>query len=717
MKIQQRHRPLRLEQLQPRELFAVDSLAWNDASSLRLSFVPDGTLVGKQASNLDAVMTASPAGTAWRDSVVKAFQIWSQYAAINVGVVTDNGLPIGTTGPTHGDDRFGDVRVAGLPMSADTWAAAVSHGKVSSGSWAGDLFFNTTANWNQHPDDLLRVALHEAGHVLGLPHNADVNSPMHEHGVPSSLTPAASDIALLQQMYGIRTVDANETAKPNDTTRDATRMRFSDVASNFDGTRPLIHYGEITTASDRDIFYFEVPQTYHNTTTVHVESRGLSQLEFRLTIKDLDGNTIASSETLTPQGGEVHLTIPGTPNGGKYYLQIDAVGDNLNRLGSYAVIVELDTRVAVPYATTLVSVQKASRWFASSPDVLGTVDVGALALSQNNGSLVDDKGGNDSSSSATRVEPFLDNAQRRVARSIGTLSSDTDQDNFRFRSPRPPSGKTFGMLVQIDALERDQLVPYVEVYDDLGTLLPVKYLVNGNGEVKLWIANVAENKDYTVRVISITNGHNTGNYEITATFQEDTPTIPLLAEVQLTDKTPTSELVWYVAKPELFSLAIESTYDSSLQPVPVWARIMDAKSHEVFSLAALTNQFRTANGVLLMPGTYYLELGSAPSKQKVTLRLLGTDESDPLGPAPIDPATSPIFGCPDAPDKFCYPPDFESLIPFKLLPEPPFDLPEFVDPPTNLPPSSGFTRSDLKQTALIPLTRTMTERYRPSMPY
>lgn len=691
MKIKKR--PLTLEHLQRRDLLTVDSLAWDDAGSLRLSFVPDGTPVGDQVSSLDSVMQHSPAGTAWRDSVVKAFQIWSQYAAINVGVVNDNGLPIGTSGPTRGDERFGEIRVAGLAMTPDTWASAVPHDRVSSGSWAGDMFFNTAADWNQHPDDLLRVALHEAGHILGLPHNSDPTSPMHEHGVPTSLTPAASDIALLQQMYGIRSADANELNKANDTLNDATRMRFSDVTSTFDGTKPLIHYGEISQATDRDIFTFEVPQTYHGTTTVHVDSRGLSQLQFRLTLKDVKGNVIASGDNTAIAGGEVRLHIPGTANGGKYYLQIDAIGSSINKVGSYAVIAELDGKVSVPYETTLKSVQKAHRWFASAATVLGSLDVGTLALSQNNGTLVDDKGGNDSSGGATRVDPFLDNAQRRAARTIGSITSATDVDYYRFRSPTPASGITFGMLLQVDAIERDGLMPDIEVLDESQKVLPVQLLVNGNGEVKLWVAGITANKDYTVRVRGVAIGHNIGNYELSATFQQDHPEMPLLSQQELSNKQPESKTFWYVAKPQLFSLALDSSFAQSPQ-IPVWATIFDADLKVVYHLSSLSNQFRTGNSVLLMPGTYYLQLGArfdaTAGNQHATVRLLGTADNEPLGPAPVDPASSPIFGCPDSPDKFCYPPDFETTEPFVLLPEPPFDLPTTGNLPIDLPAGDGF---------------------------
>ncbi len=123
--MKRKKRTLHLEALQPRHLMTVESLAWDGASSLRLSFVPDGTRVANQVSDANAVLSQSAAGANWKESVAKAFQVWAQYAAINVGVVGDSGDPMGVAGPVHGDERFGEIRVAGIPMTSDTWAAAV----------------------------------------------------------------------------------------------------------------------------------------------------------------------------------------------------------------------------------------------------------------------------------------------------------------------------------------------------------------------------------------------------------------------------------------------------------------------------------------------------------------------------------------------------------------------------------------------------------------
>ena len=38
---------------------------------------------------------------------------------------------------------------------------------------------------------------------MGLDHSSDPNSPMFEHGIPSSVTPTADDIADLRELYGV----------------------------------------------------------------------------------------------------------------------------------------------------------------------------------------------------------------------------------------------------------------------------------------------------------------------------------------------------------------------------------------------------------------------------------------------------------------------------------------------------------------------------------
>ena len=694
-----RNRSLKLELLQRREMMTVESLAWDGASSLRLSFVPDGTPVANQVSNADTVFSKSAAGAEWRSSVAKAFEIWAQYAAINVGVVSDSGDPMGVRGPVRGDTRFGEVRVAGIPMTSDTLAAAVNHDKLSAGTWAGDLLFNTDADWSLHADDLLKVAFHEAGHVLGLPHNADPTSPMHEHGIPSTLVPAASDIAVLQQLYGLRQPDANEINKPNDVIGDATRIRFSD-SSNFDGSKALVHYGEITSPTDKDIFFFELPSNYTGTATIHAVSAGLSQLQFRFTVTDRNGVALAQGESTSQLGGDVALNVSRPTGDSKLYLRVEPIGDPLSQVGSYAIIAQLDGLIKTSYADSLKVAQTAHRWFASSAQSLTNLNIGSLVGSSEDRVLVNDGGVDDNPLNAPRVEPYADSPLRRASLTIGTISTTQDVDYFRFRSPKPPSGKTFGMLVNVDALELDQLVPVIQVLDKQLKPLAVEQFVNGNGNVLVWVPGVHENEDYTVRIAGATSAQKTGNYELAVTFQENKPQRNILSEADLTKADPESESALYVGRPQLFTFALKASSASAVTG-DVWANIYDDHKRPVTTLATEVGQLRTGASILLMPSTYYLQFGTklsnALDSDVLKVELSGNADSDPLGPPRLN-GSQPVFSCPDPTVQFCYPNTPPTNAPFVFVPAPPVVLPTSVPYPVTPPANSWFWNSQFPRT-------------------
>ncbi len=694
-------RPLKIEQLQPREVFTVDSAVWEDAATLRLSFVPDGTLVGENVSTLNSVLSQSAAGPAWREAIAQAFQIWAQYAPINVGIVDDNGEPIGITGPTHGDSRFGDIRVAGVPMATDNWAAAIDQHKLATGSWSGDMFFNTDADWNHDPSDLLRVALHEAGHVLGLPHNNDPNSPMHTHGIPSSLVPAASDIALLQEMYGTRGPDSNEIAKSNDRLGDATRLRFSDVTSHFDGTTPLIHFGEIQNSQDRDIFFFQPPNKYSGPTTIHVLSAGLSMLQFRATVLDKNGNVLATGTSTAKMGGDVSISLPSIASNAETFIQVDPIGDPFARQGSYVVVASLDELNTVPFAETRAIIERSHRWFALSADSLLNLNISTLADNQHSLILDDEAGLDDSVLDARRIDPFIDTPQISAARTIGTLATATDIDYYRFRSPKPPAGKHFGMLLQVDSIETDGLMPEIQVVDLNNQIIPTEMLVNGNGEVKVWLANVLANTDYNVRIVGQTAEHAIGNYEITASFQENKPVRNVLATKTVTSEEPEQTSVWYVGQSQLFSLALNVTSPDHLI-VPAWVIIYDSQMRAVTSLMTESGIFRTGASALLLPGTYYLQFGARfeeglTTPAQLNFELLGFGDLDPLGATPTNPTELPIFDCGGQTSEFCYPNQAPTPAPFVIVPTvpatPPVQLPSTNGLPVTPPPSHWFWNS------------------------
>jgi hypothetical protein len=75
---------LRVERLEDRCTPATWGNPWPDAAHLSLSFVPDGTQVGKQTSNLFQTMNAVAPTSVWENAILQAFQTWAAPANMTV---------------------------------------------------------------------------------------------------------------------------------------------------------------------------------------------------------------------------------------------------------------------------------------------------------------------------------------------------------------------------------------------------------------------------------------------------------------------------------------------------------------------------------------------------------------------------------------------------------------------------------------------------------
>ncbi len=177
-----------------------DPLPWFSPGELTYSFAPDGTKAADTESQLFESLNRLARTEEWQSAFAAAFSAWLEPLAASATEVSDSGDSFGTPGPTQHDLRFGDIRIGSIPLSQNILATSVPHSVFSQGTWAGDILLNSNAQWH-NIQEVFAVALHEFGHVLGLPHSDNVDSVMFLHGVHALQNPSAEDIDNLQALY------------------------------------------------------------------------------------------------------------------------------------------------------------------------------------------------------------------------------------------------------------------------------------------------------------------------------------------------------------------------------------------------------------------------------------------------------------------------------------------------------------------------------------
>lgn len=629
-----------IEQLEERYTPAQFGVPWLDSAHLTLSFAPDGTLSAGEPSELHASLDAQMPRAVWQDAILQAAQSWSEVANVNIGLREDTGIAFGAAGRTQADPRFGDLRIGGFPMANTELAVAVPPSTTVSGSLAGDVFFNTAATFNR--DQLYAVALHEIGHSLGLAHSSNPNSVMFSH-LNTNTRLAPSDVAAIRSLYGPRGLDLNE---PNNSLSRAGRIKYSQVSGNYDGSTPVVAYGDIQSPMDVDYFQITVLSGYTGPMTFRVQTNGISLLAPKVSLLDRTGRVLDQSTSTALHGDTISLQLPRVGGAERYYVRVEAAPEAGARVGRYGIGVTFDDRLQ-PTPITLNEVLRGAYETLSPERVDQLFKSPALAI------FDDDAHTNDTARTPVNLRPGLGQTSDRDLSVVGSLSDPTDVDFYRVKSPTAGSGQTWVMTATLWKHDLNGVLPEVRLYDNNLADLNARVVVNGNGTYTVQAEGVPPNRTAYLRVAS-PDGQ-PGNYVLHVTFGNAAAELNRFAAGTLANGNSNLSYKLYVGRSQLFSFLLGSSPMPGNVGVaaPVNMIISDANGNSVYQLTTPAGKLSSNVSALLTPGEYTVTFqSSAPT----AFTLQGSALTDPIGPVIDSAIYAPAYVVPGtSPPRYKYP--------------------------------------------------------------
>ncbi len=477
-----RCRRLHLEALEDRFVPATAAL-WPDSSHLTLSFVPDGTQVAAGTSDFFADLAPGSSAAAIEQTILRAFQTWAQYANVNISVTGDNGAPLGTAGLVQGDPRFGDIRIAAEPLSPSTVATGTPY-LVSGSTWSGDLVFNSNYQFGSGAGqyDLYTVALHEAGHVFGLPdETTDPTSVEYQTYEGPRQGLSAGDIQAIQSAYGVRTGDAFQANGGNHTPATATNLNAAGTTSV---PTLLMVNGDVTTNQDVEYYRFTTdPAAHPNGVTVQLRTSLQSFLTGQVTVYDSLGNVVAAAATTDPLSGDLTIHLTNVAPGATYYVGVQGSQANPFGIGAYQLVVNLQPSAA--------SVGAPSAFSTAQPLVkLGSNQQGTAGLI--------------------------------------SVANNTNVFSFKTNAGPYPNGLSVTLQTWGSGLGD----PTLAVFDSAGNPLGSAYSVLPDGTFNLHLAKAAANSTfYVVATTPTLNSSSRGSYALQVDLNAAAGTQPALSSV------------------------------------------------------------------------------------------------------------------------------------------------------------------------------------------
>jgi hypothetical protein len=645
------------EVLEIRSLLSAATTAWSQPSALTVSFAPDGTQVAGQSSSLFSSMSGLGNPAVWEHAILDAFQTWAIHANLNIGLVSDNGQAFGAGRLSQGDPHFGDIRIAAVPMASDVLAVAVPANGSGGGSWTGDILFNSNAQLG-NLNDVFAVALHEAGHALGLSDSTDPTSPMYPDP-PSgqAYAPTASDIAALQQLYGRAPSDRVNNGTPQTAMAipvPTTNTAIPVSTTNYDGSTPLVTYGYLSGSGDLDFLALTLPAGYSGPVTFTLRTAGISQLAGNILVFDAQGNLLGQAQSKGSPLQDTALQIVPASGSTQLFVEISAGAAGIDGIGRYALTVRFDAKNVVSEAA--LSAVARGHYDYSSANEIRQILLSTLQSTQGTSSGGDD-GSSDDGGSGNHLHGVPGSGERR-SMATGAISATNPVVTYSIETPEAEDDQASAsvMTATVWANTQGGLLPSITVLDALGNVVAAQVLANGLGTYTVQVQGVPPKTAYRIEVSAEdpSGPYSTGGYTLEVRFGPAAAASAQYATGSLTSAQSQQAFALTVSQTTLFQFGLSTgalagaPADLSLQMA-----IFDQSGNLVYQLYGTPGSLRTASALLLNPGSFYVVVSAVTSATDfagaLNFAILGNMLSDPIGPGLVKPGGPPPLGPPPGP--------------------------------------------------------------------